>query len=696
MSKQNASLSPEFKKQTGKAINAIAFFVLTYLLLLTLAVGLTILSMYGGLMLIINFPKLITIMLGIGLASLGVLVLIFLVKFIFKSHKVDRSHLYEITQQDEPELFRLIDEIVKEVGTHFPKKVYLSTDVNASVFYDSSFWSMILPIRKNLQIGLGLVNSVTKSELKAILSHEFGHFSQRTMKVGSYVYNVNQVIFNMLYDNDSYSKIIHGWANVTGYFSIFAILAVRIIEAIQWILKKLYAIVNKRYMGLSREMEFHADEIAAGVTGYLPLKTSLLRLSFADHAFNSVLGFYDGQVEKSIRSANIYKEQSFVMHFFASESKVPVVHNFPEITIEEVNKYNKSKLVIKDQWASHPSTEDRIKRLELLPEAHHIIDNTPASGFFSNMDKLAETLTNKIFEQVNYPGEVSSNTLDNFIVQFEANFKNNTFSPVYNGYYDNKSPVRFELTTAVEPGTVLSFKDLFSTEKVNTVYTAIALQNDMDTLTQIAGEHTDIKTFDYDGKKYKKEEADSLKQDIKQELDTMNEQLKENDRHIFLYFSGLEQRESSDHLLSKLYEQFFEYDSGFAAKYQACADLQQALQFVSYSLPFDQIEANFLEAEPKEDEFKEMIRSLLTTNIIQPEITEAAKKNFEAYLDKKLIYFAAEIYYEDNLKILFGAINDYAALLSKGHFLLKKQLLHYQEQLHQSSAAEKLVQAQSA
>ena len=92
----------------------------------------------------------ITIALGIGLASLGILVLFFLVKFIFSSHKVDRSHLHEISKTDEPRLFKLIEDIVNEVYTSFPKKVYLSTDVNAAVFYDSSFWSMFIPIKKNL------------------------------------------------------------------------------------------------------------------------------------------------------------------------------------------------------------------------------------------------------------------------------------------------------------------------------------------------------------------------------------------------------------------------------------------------------------------------------------------------------------------------------------------------------------------
>ena len=198
MTKREIKLTPEFIAQTTKATISIVFFTLTYLLILLLAVVLTSLCIYGGIILMVTFPSLIAIVLGIGLGSMGILILIFLLKFIFKSHKIDRSHLYEIKKDKEPEIFNLIEEIVNKVGTSLPKKVYLSTDVNAAVFYDSSFWSMFIPIKKNLQIGLGLVNTVTKTELKAILAHEFGHFSQKTMKVGSFVYNVNRVIFNMI------------------------------------------------------------------------------------------------------------------------------------------------------------------------------------------------------------------------------------------------------------------------------------------------------------------------------------------------------------------------------------------------------------------------------------------------------------------------------------------------------------------
>ena len=339
-------ISPEFKTQTTKAVLAILLFITAYLLMLVLAAALTALCIYGGIMLIASHPMFFTLAIGIGLASLGILVLIFLLKFIFKSHKTDLSHLTEIKRSDEPKLFALIDEIVNEVETNFPKKVYLSTDVNAAVFYDSSFWSMFFPVKKNLQIGLGLVNTVTQSELKAILSHEFGHFSQKTMKVGSYVYNVNQVIFNLLLDNKSYDNMISKWANASGYFSIFVIIAIQIIEGVKWILRQIYGVVNKSYMALSREMEFHADEIAAHVTGYEPLKNALLRSSLADHSMSSVLSFYDRKIPENIKSENIYTEHLFVTNFFAKNNNIEITNNLPNISEDDlINSTNPNSLL---------------------------------------------------------------------------------------------------------------------------------------------------------------------------------------------------------------------------------------------------------------------------------------------------------------------------------------------------------------
>lgn len=115
------------------------------------------------------------------------------------------------------------------------------------------FGACFFRFQKNLQIGVGLINSTTQQELIAILAHEFGHFSQRSMKVGTYVYQANQVIYNMLYRNESLDNTFQSWANATGYAAPFIAISIFIIKQIQRILKTLYLPKSKLHGSFSRD-----------------------------------------------------------------------------------------------------------------------------------------------------------------------------------------------------------------------------------------------------------------------------------------------------------------------------------------------------------------------------------------------------------------------------------------------------------
>ncbi|EON78644.1 hypothetical protein ADIS_0818 [Lunatimonas lonarensis] len=681
MKKKEIQLSKEFKKQATKAIISIAFFVVTYLLILLVTIGLTALCITGGVLLIALKPMLFTIALGIGLASLGILILIFLLKFVFQNSKTDRSDLMEITQDKEPRLFAMIHEIVVEVGTGFPKKVYLSSDVNASVFYDSSFWSMFLPVKKNLQIGLGLVNTVTKEELKSILAHEFGHFSQRTMKVGSYVYNVNQVIYNMLFDNDAYEKIIQKWAEVSGYFSLFVSIAVKIIMGIQWVLRKLYELVNKNYLGLSREMEFHADEIAASVTGYLPLKRSLLRMNLADSSFDNVLNFYNRKISENIKSENLYDDQSALVQFLSEVNNLKITDNLPDISLEEQIRFDKSKLVIKDQWASHPSIAERIKRLEQTGYRKETHTDSLANSVFSDIIRIQKQFTNVLFETATYQGEAYPITSEKFMEEYRQETLKNSFSKMYNGYYDNKNPVHVELTPSQSYTDELNISELFSDDKIDLVYTSIALQNDTETLENIANNSISIKTFDYDGIKYRRKEAKNLIKQLSIELENINEKIKGNDINIYQFFQRMENKQNSSNELKKLYTEFFDFDGEFEAKISIFITLQNELQFINVTTPTEQINSNFKRIKPIEETLKNEINKLLVDNMLTSEITPEIRENLEKYTSASWDYFGVTIYKEENIALLFTALDNYAYLLSRKYFLLKKAVLDYQERL---------------
>ncbi len=681
MINREIQLSKEFKKEATKSILAIALFILVYILLVILAVLLTGLCIYAGVALIMWEQNFAILALGIGVSSLGVLVLIFLLKFIFKSHKTNVFGYTELQESEEPQLFGLINELVNEIGTNAPKKVYLSADVTAAVFYDSSFWSMFLPIKKNLVIGLGLVNSVTKQELRAILAHEFGHFSQRTMKVGSYVYNVNQVIYNMLFDNESYDDLVQSWANASGYFTFFVLIAIKLNQGVQWILKKMYELVNISYMALSREMEFHADEIAASVTGYEPLKKSLLRLGLVDNAYNRVLNFYDQKITENVKAKNIYEDQFVLMHHLANNQKLAIRNNLPEISIKELSKFDKSKLVIKNQWASHPTVAERVNRLELTGIKKEVEEMELANSIFTNILELQNKETEKIFQEIKYEGETVLADSTMFLNDIKTQDAENNFSPFYNNYYDIRHPLLKDIQSLAAQESTLTKDDLFADDKVDLVFTYNSMQTDIETLKAISIGSIAIKTFDYDGLRYKKKEVTALVDQLNNQLSLLNDKLKEHDVQIYLYFLNAEKGRQKEPMLTKLYTDFYEFDLTFDLMYNVYLKIVNELNFINVPTPKAQIELNFETIQSLEIELKKNIKDLLVSYKYPSEITTEIKENFQKYLDSEGRYFNGTFYLENNLQVLYAAVNSYSYLLSKSYFLTKKELLNYQESL---------------
>ncbi len=677
----NIEVSKNFRKRTIKAIASIVLFMIVYVILIAFAAGLTVLCALGGFFMIKNHPSFFTLMFGLGLASLGFYILAFLFKFLFKKHTIDLSHLVEIKEENEPKLFEFITEIVNEVGTNFPKKIYLSADVNASVFYDSNFWSLFFPVKKNLNMGLGLVNTITKQELKAILAHEFGHFSQKSMKVGSYVYYVNQIIFNMLYENDSFDQTIQKWGNSNNYFSIFLIISVKIIEAIQWILKKMYGLININYLALSREMEFHADEVAANVAGIHPLQESLLRMDLVDSAYNSVLSFYSDKISQNIKPKNVYKEQLFLLDFFAKDSQIEFKNGLPLVSELDANKFNKSKLNIENQWASHPSTQDRNAKLNKLNIHKETTENQMANTVFQDIEKIQEKITAKLFSSIENIETFGYLSLEDFKSEYQEQFEKNTFNSIYNGYYDNKNPNYFEINTLDKNSDVSFFDALFSKEKIDMVYEFIALENDKMVIENIANKQISIKTFDYDGHKFKAKDALELLPKIEKEINNLRNKITENDISIFLFFNNLAKKDYRDGSLILKYKAFFNYDSEYEKRAAYYNDLINATDFLSVVTPIEVIKSKLKNVYALEVNIKKEIQDMLSNELFKKELTADIRESFELYLKENWLYFSNGKYIEEELNIFYKAINNYMFIISRGYFLLKKELLDFQSEL---------------
>ena len=166
----------------------------------------------------------------------------------------------------------------------------------------------------------------------------------------------------MLMDEAFYHQLILSFTKI-GKFSWIVIYYSR---SIRWILRKAYHIVSRSYMALSREMEFQADEVSANIGGSVPAINALLRLSLAGDSFNYVWQFYYNKISENYKTENVYPQHKFVMNKLASKHGLQFINEIPQVTKEILSGFNRSKLVIENQWASHPSIADRVKRLEDL------------------------------------------------------------------------------------------------------------------------------------------------------------------------------------------------------------------------------------------------------------------------------------------------------------------------------------------
>ncbi|MFC6996008.1 M48 family metalloprotease [Rufibacter roseus] len=685
--------SAAFKREVAKVAAAIAFFAVVYVALMAAALALAVLCGLGGYFLVVLKPAFFTFMLGLGLAGLGLMVIFFLLKFMFKRSKTDRSDMVEIQEEEQPELFAFIRNITQETQTPFPKKIYLSAEVNAAVFYDSSFWSMFLPVKKNLVIGLGLVNSVNVTEFKAILAHEFGHFSQRSMKLGSYVYNVNRAIYNMLYDNQGYGKALEKWADISGYFALFAGLTAKIVQAIQWVLKKAYVVVNKPYMCLSRQMEFHADSVAAYVTGSEPLITSLRRIEAADACYSRLFNHYNAWLSENLKADNMYPQHRALMHLFSEDFHIPMAHGLLQVNAQTLSMFNQSRLMMKDQWASHPSTDDRAAHLLSLNIPAEVLHDSPWV-LFRKVEQVQQLMTQKVYEKAEFAQAPQALSLPAFSQKLASEMQERSFDKAYKGFYDNRNIKTFDVETVAATAELLpaiTFDDLFTDANCKLPQKISSLEADLETVQQIVQGAIDIKSFDFDGRKYSAKDAVAVQQILENEIKEAQEQLDLLDQKAFGFFYQKAHEQDRTAALVAAYQSVFTATKEAEEDTQLFTALWDTLHFIfNNEMTLEGAKTVCQELEGRETPVKKRLQHLLQDELYTRCITPHQLPKLEKLASQTRVYVTEYGFDSVSLDELAEGSHLFVQMSWEKVFHLKKETLALQMAVVQQQQEENL------
>ncbi|WAC19850.1 M48 family metallopeptidase [Luteolibacter sp. SL250] len=222
---------------------------------LSVAIVCSLALLAGCVFFIILHPNVVTIKFGgvLGVAA-GALSLT-----LFRSlwNRLHPPQGREITRDEAPALFGMIDDISEAAGGVRFHKVLLTNDLNASVVQ--------LPLagifgmhRNYLSLGLPLMDALEPEEFKAVLAHEFSHLSSKDGSTGNWIYRIRVT-----------------WERAAeGIFQKDGFLIAPLKKFFVWFWPRF----NARAFVLSRSNEYQADAFAAKVTSPATSARALQRI----------------------------------------------------------------------------------------------------------------------------------------------------------------------------------------------------------------------------------------------------------------------------------------------------------------------------------------------------------------------------------------------------------------------------------
>jgi len=387
---------------------------------------------------------------GLVVGLLSSFLAVFMVKPLLRVRPGGKSNSLEISAKDEPELFKFIYRLADEAKAPRPHKVFLSANVNAAVFYDISILNLFFSSKKNLEIGLGLVNVLTLGELKAVLAHEFGHFAQRSMKVDHWVYITYQIVSHIVSERDSLDRFLKKLSTSFDIrFAWIGWLLSLIIWSIRSLLETAFFWLLIAQRALSREMEFQADLVAVSLTGSDALIHALYKLHVADYAWERSLNFASAEMNSDRLVTDLFTIQTHTIEKIRTILNDPGYGNVPPIPENNPESHRLFANAIAESpqmWATHPSNVDRERNAKRIYVAN-TLDNRSAWTLFNQSQEIRRKMSKHLIQLVSPSQEAKWVNIKDSIEQLNLRYARLYLDPAYRGNYLGRSVVQYATTT---------------------------------------------------------------------------------------------------------------------------------------------------------------------------------------------------------------------------------------------------------
>jgi Zn-dependent protease with chaperone function len=365
---------------------------------------------------------------GSGAAFLA----IFMLKALFFMKRNESTDL-EITEAEHPRLFQFLYRLADDAGAPRPNRVFLSARVNASVFYDLSILNLLFPSRKNLEIGLALINVLSLSEIKAVLAHEFGHFAQRSMAIGSWVYIAQQIATHIVTKRDALDKFLKFLSGIDLRVAWIGWLLSLVVWSIRSLMDTLLSVVVLAQRALSRQMEFQADLVAVSLTGSDELVHALHKLAAADEAWDRTLRFTESEVGQKRVPHDIFAVHTRIIERVGEILSDESYGRVPQLAAAEPQSrrvFKSSFAQPPQMWSTHPANADREENAKrrYLAAPH---DERSAWLLFDDVESLKQ----KVLAQLLRKSEATPTSAEETFRHLEQHYARIQYEARFRGAY---------------------------------------------------------------------------------------------------------------------------------------------------------------------------------------------------------------------------------------------------------------------
>jgi heat shock protein HtpX len=284
-----------------------------------------------------------------------------------------------LDRASQPHLFAELDDIAAALNEDLPREVYLIGDANAFVADRGGIVGF--GSRRVLGIGLPLLSTLTVSQFRAVLAHEFGHYYGGDTSLGPWVYKTKSSIIRIFENIGSVRELAR--------IAILGLMYAVVTNVLKWYFMAFLRAINF----VSRRQEFRADELACAVAGRQNLIDGLRAIHGTAIAWPS---YWKAEVAPLLGEGKLVG----LSHGFSQFMNVPNISRAIDKSLAE--RLEKEKT---EPYDTHPPLRDRIAAAERFPPCLGPQDSRPAITLLEDPQRSEITLVEQCVPDID-PGSL--------------------------------------------------------------------------------------------------------------------------------------------------------------------------------------------------------------------------------------------------------------------------------------------------